>query len=140
MSTGRIEPPSPPVVIDASAGVELVADTPRGRMLRRLVSVHAAPWVPDLFYAECGSVLRRWDLNRIIPPDRMMRAIAELVSWPLRVAQTHGLWTDAWRFRHNFTFADAVYVALAQHLNADLLTDDMKVVNAPNLPVRTLHL
>jgi len=33
-----------PVVIDASAGVELVADTIRGRALRTLVPPDAVPW------------------------------------------------------------------------------------------------
>ena len=50
-----------PVVIDASAGAELAADTLRGRALRALLPADAVPWVPELFFAECGSVLRRWD-------------------------------------------------------------------------------
>ena len=52
-----------PVVIDASAGVELAADTLRGRALRTLLPADAVPWVPELFFVECGAVLRRWDLN-----------------------------------------------------------------------------
>ncbi len=40
----------------------------------------------------------------------------------------------------NLTFGDAVYVALAEHLGAQLLTDDLKLVGTPNLTVRTLHL
>jgi len=47
------------VVIDASAGVELFADTVRGRALRGLLPSHPVPWVPELFYVECGAVLRR---------------------------------------------------------------------------------
>ncbi|MBO0730214.1 MAG: type II toxin-antitoxin system VapC family toxin [Acidimicrobiaceae bacterium] len=139
MNTGRTDPPVA-VVIDASAGVELVADTSRGRMLRRLLPPNPVPWVPDLFYGECGGVLRKWDLNGIVSPERMGKAIADLTAWPLRMVQTAGLWTDAWRLRRNFTFADAVYVALAAHLGADILTDDAKLANAPTLPVRALHL
>ncbi len=45
-----------PVLIDASAGVELAADTIRGRDLRSLLPTDAVPRVPNLFYAECGSV------------------------------------------------------------------------------------
>jgi hypothetical protein len=41
-----------------------------------------------------------------------------LAAWPLRIAQIRGLFTDAWRHRHNIAFADATYVALAEHLNA----------------------
>lgn len=129
-----------PVVIDASAGVELAADTVRGRALRRLLPADAVPWVPELFYVECGAVLRRWDLNRILTPAQTARAIAELMAWPLRVTQVRGLFDDAWRMRANVTFADAVYVALAEHLEADLLSDDRRLANAPGLTVRVLHL
>jgi hypothetical protein len=38
-----------PVVIDASAGVELVVDTRRGRALRGLLSAGVLPWVPEIF-------------------------------------------------------------------------------------------
>ena len=50
------------------------------------------------------------------------------------------LFPDAWRRRAGITFADAVYVAFAEHLRADLLTDDHKLVNTPNLPVTALYL
>lgn len=128
------------VVIDASAGVELVADTVRGRALRALLPSDAVPWVPEVFYVECGAVLRRWDLRSILTPAQTVRAIAELMAWPLRVTQVRSLFVDAWRLRANVTFADALYVALAEHLGAVLLTDDYRLANTPNLPIRPLHL
>lgn len=129
-----------PVVIDASAGVELVADTPRGRSLRVLLPPDAVGWVPEVFFIECGAVLRRWDLNAILAPARAEQAVADLLAWPLRVAQVRGLFRAAWRMRANVTFSDAVYVALAEHLGAQLLTDDHKLVATPTLRIRTLHL
>lgn len=62
------------------------------------------------------------------------------MAWPLRITQVRGLFADAWRLRANVTFADAIYVALADHLDADLLSDDIRLANAPGLPVRVLHL
>jgi predicted nucleic acid-binding protein len=129
-----------PVVIDASAGVELAADTVRGRELRTLLPLDAVPWVPEVFYVECGAVLRRWDLNGVLAPVQVATAIEELMAWPLRVTQVRGLFADAWRYRSNITFADAMYVALAEHLGASLLTDDHRLANTPNLPVHTLRL
>lgn len=129
-----------PVVIDASAGAELVADTVQGRALRRLLPADAEPWVPDLFYGECGSVLRKWDLLGSFPPGRLAQALTELASWPLHVAQTKGLLSEAWRQRHNLSFPDATYVALALHVGGPILTDDRRMANAPNLPVQALHL
>jgi len=98
------------------------------------------PWVPEFFYVECGAVLRRWDPNGILAGDQIRAAIASLLDWPLRVVQLRGLFSEAWALRANLTFADALYVALAQHLGARLLTDDQRLVRAPLLRVQTLHL
>lgn len=54
--------------------------------------------------------------------------------------QVSGLFSDAWRLWADITFADSVYVALAEHLGAPLLTDDHKPVASLNLAIRTLHL
>ncbi len=129
-----------PVVIDASAGVELIADTIRGRALRTLLPADAVPWAPETFYLEVGAVLRRWDLNAILTPDQISQALQQLVAWPLRVAQVRSLFADAWRHRKSLTFADATYVALAEHLGAEVLTDDHKLANAPTMPVPVLRL
>lgn len=95
---------------------------------------------PELFYVACGAVLRRWDVNAILTPAQVASAVEALMSWPLWVTQVRTLWRDAWRLRANVTFADSVYAALAEHLGADLLTDDRKLAAAPTLPVRVLQL
>ncbi len=40
--------------------------------------------------------------------------------------------------RHDLTVADALYVAVALHAGAVLATADMRLANAPNLPVETI--
>jgi predicted nucleic acid-binding protein len=120
--------------------VELIADTTRGRALRTLLPLDAIPWAPETFYVKVGSVLRRWDLNAVLTADQISRALLQLADWPLRVAQVRPLFADAWRHRRNLTFADATYVALAEHLGAQLLTDDHKLANAPTLAVQVLRL
>jgi predicted nucleic acid-binding protein len=47
------------VVVDTSAGVELVADTTRGKALRPLIPSRATLAVPEHFFAEVAAVLRR---------------------------------------------------------------------------------
>lgn len=127
------------VVIDASAGVELVANTVRGRRLRRVIPPGSDPWVPEHFYIECAAVLRRWDLIGHAPRGKIESALAELLAWPLRVAGTHGLIRPAWSRRANLTVADGAYVALAFRLGAPLLTDDARLAGAPNLPVTIIR-
>jgi predicted nucleic acid-binding protein len=129
------------VVIDASAGVELLADTSRGRALRRLLPAGAVPWVPDHFYVECAGVLRRWELTGRMRPPESAQALADLEGWHLRTVQVRPLLADAWRLRANVSIADGLYVALAKHLGAPLLTDDHRLANTtPQLPIATLHL
>ncbi|BBZ49104.1 type II toxin-antitoxin system VapC family toxin [Mycobacterium heidelbergense] len=127
-------------VVDASAGVELAAGTLRGRALRTLLPADVVTWVPELFFVECGAAPRRWNLNRILTPAQIDHAIDALTGWPLRVTEVRGLFADAWRLRANVTFADTVYVALAKHIGADLLSDDGRLANTPGLPVRVLRL
>jgi predicted nucleic acid-binding protein len=69
-------------------------------------------------------------------------AVARLRRWHLRTASIVPLVGSAWSYRQNMTAADALYVALADLLNADLLTDDNKVVAAPTFPrhVKVLRL
>lgn len=47
------------VVIDASAGVEIVVDTRRGRALAALIPTGAEAWVPEHFFVEVLGGLRR---------------------------------------------------------------------------------
>lgn len=65
------------MVIDASAGVELLAETSRGRALRALLPpLTPVPW----------AVLRRWDLNAILRAGQISEALRQLATWPRRVA------------------------------------------------------
>jgi predicted nucleic acid-binding protein len=125
------------VVIDASAGAEIVADTRRGRALARLVPVGSEGWVPEHFYAEVLGVLRRQLLvEKIITEAQATAAVARLRGWRLHHASVAPLVDAAWAYRHNMTAADAVYVALAEHLGAHFLTDDYKLVDGPTFPRR----
>lgn len=123
------------VVVDASAGVEIVASTRRGRALARLIPQGTEGWVPEHFYAEVLAVLRR----RFLVEGKLSEAEADiavgrLVSWHLHRASVAALVRPAWRYRHNMSAADALYVALAEHLGADLLTDDHRLAEAPTFP------
>lgn len=40
--------------------------------------------------------------------------------------------------RHNLTIADALYVVVAQHLAAPVVTTDLKLAGAPGLHVTTI--
>lgn len=124
----------PIVVVDASAGAEIVANTRRGDRLRRLIPGGASRDVPEHFFVETAGVLRRWELTGRVTADQSAAALRRLIRWRGERYPVAPLLRDAWAHRYNLVIADALYVVLAVRLSADLLTDDFKPANAPNLP------
>ena len=52
--------------------------------------------------------------------------------------QVRALIPEAWTLRHNITVTDALYVVLARHLNATLVTAELKLAGPPGLGVEVL--
>jgi len=128
------------VVLDASAGAEIAAETASGKALGRLLPARAELWVPEHFFAECGAVLRKWGNGGLLPADHLEVAVERLLRLPARRAQLRELFRDAWSRRRNLTLGDALYVALAVDVGAVLLTGDHRLAATPTMPVRVLHL
>lgn len=126
------------IVLDASAGVELALQTPIGRRLQAKIPAGATTWVPEHYYAETTAVLRRDDINKRLDPARIQVALDRLLPAPARRVSVKPLVVEAWRLRHNLTIADARYVVVAQHLDAELVTTDLRLANSPGLPVSTI--
>ena len=127
-----------PIVLDASGGVELALQTPIGRRLQAKIPAGATSWVPEHYYVEAVAVLRRDELNQRYDPARVQAALDRLLSAPARRVSVKRLMTEAWILRHSLTVADALYVVVAQHLSAPLVTTDLRLANAPTLPVTTI--
>lgn len=127
-----------PIVLDASAGVELALRTPVGRQLQKKIPTGATTWVPEHYFAETVAVLRRHELNQRYGSARIQVALDRLLTAPVRRVSVRPLIPEAWGFRHNLTVADALYVVVAQHLSAALVTSDLRLAAAPNLPVATI--
>lgn len=127
-----------PLVLDASAGVELALQTPIGRRLEPLLPTEFDAWVPEHYFAECLAVLRRDELSQRYPTARIASAVERVLGGPLRRVSIKPLTREAWRLRGNLTIADALYVVVARHLDCELVTVDQRLANAPGLPVRTI--
>jgi predicted nucleic acid-binding protein len=72
--------------------------------------------------------------------EQLEVAVARLLRLPVRRAQLRELFRDAWARRHNLTFGDALYVALAVDVGGSLLTGEHRLAAAPTMPVPVLHL
>ena len=126
------------VVIDASAGVELLLATPEGRRLSQAISSGSDVFVPEVYLLEVAATLRRMELRGVVSEDRAAFALRRLLTLKATRVQIKPLLTEAWSLRHNVTVPDALYVVLARRLNASLLTADQRLARAPGLGVTIL--
>ena len=86
---------------------------------------------PHLIDMEVTQVLRRYAASGRVEPARCRDALDSLLDLPLD-RYPHGvLLPRVWQLRHNLTAYDAVYVALAEALDATLLTRDRRLAAAP---------
>lgn len=75
--------------------------------------------------------MRRLVVAGAIPAERGSRAIRRLSQLDLARHPHEELLPRVWELRDNLTAYDAVYVALAEALNAPLLTLDARLARAP---------
>jgi predicted nucleic acid-binding protein len=126
------------VVVDASATIEILLGTPAGQSLARQVPSPATEWVPEIYFAEVAGALRRAELSRRITKVKAEQYLDQLLRSPARRAAIKPLISEAWTLRPNITITDALYVVLARHLGATLITADGRLARAPALGVRTI--
>ena len=126
-----------PVVIDASALVELLLQSKRAPAV--LQAVGSTEMVaPDGINPEVLSTLRRLERIGELRAARASLAVDHLVGAPVRRLPTLPLLQGAWTLRANVTSYDACYVALARELRCPLITGDLKLSRAPGLGVPTI--
>ena len=122
------------IVVDASALLEFLLQTPLGtrveaRLFRNRDEFHA----PHLADVEVTQGLRRLVRAAEVSPDRAAEAIADLADLDLHRHEHVDLLTRAWKLRENVTAYDAMYVALAEALDAPVVTCDAPLARAPGL-------
>ena len=118
------------IVVDASALIEVLLNTASGsRITERLFDGQETLHAPCLLDIEVTQVLRRYALVGELTATRGLQAIEDLADFPI-IRYPHDLFLPRiWELRHNVTAYDAVYIVLAEALEAPLLTCDAKLVS-----------
>jgi len=119
------------IVLDASALIEVLLNTPSGsRITQRLFDGQETLHAPCLLDIEVAQVLRRYAVAGELNATRGLQAIEDLSDFPL-TRYPHDLFLPRiWELRHNLTAYDAAYIALAEALDAPLLTRDARLASA----------
>lgn len=113
------------VLVVALADDGLPGDTVRARLRGEVL---AAPEVVDL---EVLSALRRQWAAGALDGRRVGLALADLRDLRLQRVPHQPLLVRCWELRENVSVYDASYVALAEILDATLLTADARLASAP---------
>lgn len=117
------------LVLDASAAVELVLGTPRGRRVAdRLLGEDLL--APELLDAECVSALARLERAGAVSAHDGDTAVQALLTLPLTRVSHLALAGAAWGLRAQVRTADGFYVACARWVGAPLLTCDRRLATS----------
>ena len=119
------------IVVDASAMLEGLLVTPAAsRVAARMFAAGQTLHVPHLIDLEVAQVLRRYTRSGEIGARRAEEALNELADLPLIRYRHDVLLRRIWQLRHNVTAYDAAYLALAEVLDAPLLTRDKALASS----------
>jgi len=105
--------------------LEVLLQTPAARRVSRILfapnqTLHA----PHLLDVEVAQVLRRYVRSAVISAERGAEALSDLADFPLARYPHFVLLARIWQLRQGLTAYDAAYVALAEALDARLVTRD----------------
>jgi predicted nucleic acid-binding protein len=113
------------IVLDASAGVDLICrNGERGDRIAQRLAGEFTVHVPAVFDLEVLHALRGLEAGGKLSPTTLAAALADLADLRATRHDHERLRPRIWALRHNLTAYDAAYVALAELLDAPLLTSD----------------
>ena len=121
-------------VLDASVLVEYLTDGEHGDASGRQIRARSGwLWAPHLVDAEVGHALRSEVRAGEITAKKAREVLGDLMEMRLQRVSHHLLADRAWELRENLSFYDGLYVALAEALEAPLITLDSRLAKAPGI-------
>ena len=125
------------IVVDASALIEVLLGTrAAGILAERLFADGETLHAPHLIDVEVAQVLRRYALAGTLGADRGAEALEDLADFPIARYLHQPFLFRMWELRHDVTAYDAAYLALAEALDAPLVTRDAKLASSTGHRVR----
>ena len=115
------------LIVDASCLYEVVADAERAERVRSRLAADADQAAPHVIDAEVLGIVRRDHLLGRLDATAARQAVEDLRDWPGERFGHRSLLERAWDLRADVRTWDALYVALAEALDATLVTLDARL-------------
>jgi predicted nucleic acid-binding protein len=127
-----------PLVLDASALIAiLTADGEVGRRAAQ-ACLGTTPAAPEVLPFEVANVLRRLEASGKIDATSARLAHRDLLDLRIELWPYTAVAERAWQLRTSMTMYDAAYVAVAEAIDAPLLTLDARLANANGVNCQVL--
>lgn len=118
------------IVLDASALIDLLMRRPTAARTAAAIGDRRAIHAPHLIDTEMLHVMRRWVARGWLALARAEIALEDLAELPLVHHDHKPLRARVWALRERMSAYDATYVALAEALDATLVTADGRLARA----------
>jgi predicted nucleic acid-binding protein len=118
------------LVVDASVLFEVLTGTARAEALRRELTADDDQAAPHLIDAEVFGVVRKHHELGWLDRTAATQAVEDLRDWPGERVSHRPLLGRAWELRSTVRGHDALYVALAEAMDATLVTTDARLARA----------
>jgi predicted nucleic acid-binding protein len=127
----RFGPSGTVSVVDASAALELLLQTPAAPAVEsRLLDSSDLLHAPHLLDLEVAQVLRRYERSGDLSGEAAEQRLGLFAAFPIRRHAHAPLLARIWALRAAITAYDAAYVALAEALDEPLITRDRRLASA----------
>lgn len=123
------------IVLDASAAVAVLLNLGTGatRIRERMRREDDGLHVPHLFEIEVLNALRHHALRHGISEGRGLELLEDLTTMSVSRYPHTAMLPRIWELRGNVSAYDAAYIALAETLEAPLVTRDARLARAPGI-------
>ncbi len=120
------------LVIDASVAVKWLLPEEDSEQAIALLEAGYDLYAPDLLTSEIGNVLWKKSRRDGLSAATVRRLLSEFLDIRLRQSDSRQLAADALEIahRHDRSFYDSLYLALAYTIDGTLVTTDARFVNA----------
>jgi len=118
------------LVVDASCLYEVLVDGVGADTVRARLALDEGQAAPQLVDAEVLALIRRDHLRGVLDRTAAGQAVEDLYAWPGLRYSHRPLLARAWELRAWLRAWDSLYVALAEALEATLLTLDGRLARA----------